>query len=310
MAQQGLQLTIQGNSLDGLIPDVIRVNTREVAEAFATFLTIGSRIINLSIDQLNVTANDDTIDAGTATVVNLIEHGNPVFNALLYVKLPLGNRPAVVRVPHADRKAAIPHGEIASAIFFQYFMIMTRGSPSDADDATAGTRVPKFLGTVLQLRQTPKYYHDILASFPLSAIGNDWVRYVQIGGLSTEARSRLSLGVAGYRVLAPFRYLSPHGRDTWTTEHENAYRVALQMAQLPASWDWHPATRDPNLTQRFGPLNANLNQLALMSFTGDDLANLVTTRAIFAVPVDNPTVRDWMSWTAAPTLGRNSNIFP
>jgi len=318
MAAVTYQANFDAAQVNNLRIDVISFSAEELANQLLPFIEQGSKISSLTRDDLNVykvaygksssISVDERIDEDSDIAALLSVGQNKFFDVLFWLSLPKDERPAMREITENQVAEAIPIGEICSALFVQYFFILTRGRVSEATTSNLGTDLPKFIHTVMNLRDSPKDYSDRLASFSLHKLGYEWVRYVPFGKISREAVSRFGLGVAGYRLLAPFRLLTP--RRDLEQNLLDAVEVARSMATQPASWDIHPSTRHNDILNEYGPLNANLSNLMLEVFDHGDLRTLVEQKALFKFPVHDPTATNYRTWSDLYVTDGRARIFP
>jgi len=297
--------------------DTIDIDPVELATKLAPFISQGSKIHYLTRDDLNIyTVKYDgasTVAAGDRIIAANGFHGlmragqNKFFDVLIYMAMNPRDRPEVTEISEAQLEPPVSYGDVARALFVQYFFVLTRGRASQATGTNLGTDLPKFLHTVLNCTESPKTYHDRISSFDMHKLGYEWVRHVPFNNIAREANSRFGLGVAGYRMLSPFKLLRP--RTGLTPALTSAYNLAHSMAIAPATWDIHPATRSNAILQTYGPLNANLGNLMLEVFEEANLRDLVTRRVIFAMPTRDPSATQYQTWTGTYTPGAATNIF-
>jgi hypothetical protein len=310
--------TLANAGLNAYKIDVIDFNARELATVLAPFINQGSRPHFLTRDDLKVykvkykTASTvpmaDRIDENSDFNTFMKIGNNKFFDVLFYLSLDDADRPRLLEVAEGSTLPPATSGSICTALFVQYFFILTRGRVSGATTSAQGTDMPKFLKVVLNCTESPKDYMDLISSFDMHKMGYEWARHVPFGGMSREAVSRFGLGVAGYRMFAPFRMLQP--RTGITPNLQRAVEIARQMATADASWDLHPATRTNAILQTYGPLNANLGNLMLEVFEQADLQQLVTTKALFQMPTDDPSARHYKTWNVDYTPNNTAKIFP
>lgn len=283
----------------------LRLDLESFAGQLQVYIEQGSRRYNLSYRDIHVYRNRGVDIPATMTLEWLFTQGNALFDSLIYLANP--NAIDLIQRPPDEQIPAVTPDAVARAVFVQFFFILTRGSPSNSAGTTMGTDVPAFLRNILSATQSPRYYAQMLATFNLVMVDPAWVRHINLQGVGTEARNRLGLGVAGYRALSPFRFLRRPANIPG--DLVRPYEVAVSMATSAASWDFHPATRNPDLLTRYGPINANAFNLALDLWTNDELQVLVDSRILFAMPVRNPGVTNYRGWAQMYVTPAGSRIF-
>jgi len=294
-------------NLSGLDFKTIEFDLIELAGKIQRFVHQGSQRYFVSIDDIKIQKLAGEQPPDPMTMEWLFEQGNPFFDSVFYIGLEDVKKPQIVELPAGHTVSPILPYALAQALFFQYFLILTRGSVSDEDSLTVGTAVPSFLAKVIGLDKTPKYYASLLSTFQLKKVDPAWAKFVPMKDLGKECVNRLGLGVAGYRMGGPFKLLpKPTGMSA---EQTTAYEIAHSFISQPYSWDIHSATRNPNILTIYGPLNANLGNLALEIFKKEDLERLVSTKALYKLPIKDDSATNYRSWKDKWVTPPNSKIF-
>jgi len=284
----------------------LTLDLNSIARQLQIFITNGSKRHSISVQDITIVKNNAVVTPTVVTLEFLIGQGNALFDSLIYLGLPAGNRPRINEAPPDRVIQAKSPDMLGRALFFQFFMILTRGSISRATGTTVGSEVPAFLVNILNMREAPRVYADRLATFDLGLLDPGWVRYIEFGPLGVECRNRLGLGVAGYRWFNPFKLLPRP--EPMTDAQAIAYDVVLSFIRAPLSWDVHPATRDPNILATYGPLNANLQNFALDIFTDEQLNTLRDQRKIYGLPRRDIGITNYRSWATMFHASQGSTI--
>ena len=89
-----------------------------------------------------------------------------------------------------------------------------------------------------------------LTSANIENLPKKWVKHVQLGELSEEARNRISLGCGGQRYLQALSYLGPDDDDfNLGTETQQAYiAFLLNWTKGHVYWDLHPIFKSSLVT--------------------------------------------------------------
>lgn len=292
------------------VPDfgLIHIDAEATARAFQTYLDTASKLTGVSLDDINRTVKVLPVDKKACTLVDLLKCGMKLFDAVVWLTAGRPeSHPLVVDPTMKDDDIKGLH-EIARAVFFCYFMLLTQARyPVKVIDANA-PKIPNFLRVVMGMDSPQNEYVECICSFAPQKFDPKWARYVSFAGFGQEVLSRFGLGVAGERMFAPFA-LYPCKPDA--PQHiKDAYAFAKAVATTPASWNVHPITRDPNVLKVYGNLNKNLGNLALECFTEDDLQNMANNKVIYKYPVKEPNHRNYMQWSLNVPLQRTDPIFP
>lgn len=284
----------------------VDVDMNSLAGFLQGYIVQGSKRYQISRREMACSIAQGTVRPNPMTLRFLLNQGNPLFNSLFC--LADGDAALITeRPPGIDANPKEPDA-VAKALFVQYFFIMVRGSVSVADDTTPRTTMPNFLGSVMTCNETPLTYARRLSSFPLGSLNPGWVRFIQTRLLGPETINRFGLGLAGYRNMAAFKFLTRP--NNIPANLVRPYEVACSMATQPASWDLHPATRRADVLQRYGPLNKNLFNLTLELWTQAELQELVDSKALYEMPTRTAGVTNYRTWTHLWVTPVDSLIFP
>lgn len=314
--------------LDAISFGVVDIESIDFASYVQKFVYFGSKRYQLSIDNLTVFSVHDDDFTGKSDVkfsevngekipIDLRSHllaGTKFLDAVLYMHLPNSEKPRVKKNPArgANGKVDVDQfndpTEIAKCMFFYYFYVLTRARAPEESRGSDKQPVPRFLDQVLSIKKTAGEVADYLASFKLTDLDPAWVRGIQIDGLSREALARFGLGVAGYRLAAPFKLQDPDkdGHDQFAA----AVRVARSFATMPSCWDFHPATRNPNLLQKYGNINKNLGNLILNVYKPETIQKFVVSRTLFEIPKEDANHTNYKTWTDQLIYSTSAPIFP
>lgn len=272
----------------------IEYHPGELSEALSLFVYEGSKKGIIAIDDITIITSDPAGTQSYATVKEGLLQGNRLFDMLMYFSIPEANRPRPRGLEQGEVYEVIPDREVARCVFYLAFFLMTRANVPSGADRTVGSAVPAFLRNVLAFTESSEQIVSKIATFDLSKMDHKWIKHINWRKIGNESLNRIGLGPAGYRNLAPFKLLTP--RDGLPQNLVEAVEVARSMATQPADWAIHPITRSPDFTQRYGPLNANLGNLATKVFTEDDLQRLVDQKILFKMPEDDLRNTMYLNW--------------
>lgn len=290
----------------------------------------------------------EVLEIGT-TIKELLLDGAKFFDALFWLSLPVDDRPTPLRHPapsKGHREIKFPRydnpGTIAKNIFVLFFYILIRGhAPSDTG-ANKGQPMPKFISGVLGYKESADAVGEYLASFGLAQMEPGWVRHLDLKRLGQEASSRLGLGVAGYRYCSVFntyepdkmiplseeeeeenaarlavvgtapgkggpKLIKPH--ILAATEHKEAIAVAKSFQTAGLCWDFHPATRSPNILTKYGNVNKNCANLILQVYTDETINEMVAAKKLAVKPILDRGTTEYKQWAMTMMYKATSPIF-
>jgi hypothetical protein len=286
---------------------VIDIDARQVAIAFQSYLVRGSQLTGVSLDDINTSLHTLPANTATATLSELLEGGMKLFDAIVWMTAgrPASHPLTVDPVMTADNSPSMH--EIARAVFYTYFFLLTQARYPVATAGGEKPAVANFLRTVMGMDQDQSIYINLICSFTPQKFNPAWVKHVNFENLGQEVLSRFGLGVAGYRMFGPFKLYTP--RPNLTPDLVQAYNFARNVSISPPTWDVHPLTRNPAVLTARGNLNKNLNNLILECFTAEQIAEMVAAKVLFKAPEREPNYMNYKTWTANDDISGNSNIF-
>lgn len=287
---------------------LIHIDPIEVAKAFQTYLDTASKLTGVSLENINRSVIRPPANALAVNLVDLLKLGMKLFDAIVWLT---AGRPAshpLVVDPAMDVNSIPSLHDVARAVFFCYFMLITQARYPVGRNSTEKPKIPNFLRTIMGMDADQHVYVETICSFEPQKFDPKWAQYVSFRGFGQEVLSRFGLGVAGYRMFGPFG-LYKHKPDM-SPELIPAFEFARKVAKAPGSWAIHPLTRNPNILTARGNLNKNLGNLLLEAFTDEQIAEMVAAKIIYAKPERQPTHRNYYQWTADDDITGSTWIFP
>lgn len=292
----------------------IRISIADLAKVINQAIQDVSKIHFVSPEDLNVYSIDAILQAnGAATppknLVEALEYGTKFFDAVYYFSLTDALRPKVKE--HPD-KANRDVGRVAMAkqyLFLQALHIMIRGDYGKSSGTLTGVDVPQFLGKICGMKVSPLALSEALCSFEIQKVPKEWITELEWSDMAQSVQQRLGLGLAGYRLLGPFK-LFPCKADA-SREALAAYEWVKNLASQPFDWALHSATREAALISKLGSFNKALTNLILECFTEDQIKVMIDgqVKILSVQPVRDPRANTWISWGGSEPLKLNNPIF-
>jgi len=289
------------------VPDfkVVDIDPEYVAQALSLYIERGSKRTGVSLDEISVSVDALPGAKDSVTLTWLIGHGMKLFDAIVWLSAGSPSTHPLVVDNTLTEDTITPLSLIADSVFYVFFFLLTQ-----ARYPVVGSNPPKvanFLTNVMGFKDDQDKYIKRICSFDAEKFDPSWVKYVKFNNLGQEALSRFGLGVAGYRLFGPFKTYPPGHK--LTAELQNAYDFARKVATSEPTWDIHPVTRSPVVLTKRGNLNKNLGNLIKEVFTDDQINEMVNSKMLYAVPMKEPTHRNYMTWTPEDDISGNSKIF-
>lgn len=291
------------------VPDFgkINIDPQETAKAFQDYLNSASKLTGVSLDDISCRVSEIPSAGDRVTLFELIKVGMKLFDAVVWLT---AGRPVShpLRVDPSMTRESIPStNDVARAVFYIYFMLLTQARYPVSRSTSDKPRIPNFLKAIMGMDQEQHVYVETVCSFAPQKFDPTWVRYVSFTGFGQEVLSRFGLGVAGYRMFGPFGLYEP--RTGLPANLLSAVEFAKAVSKAPPSWNVHPLTRNPNVLSARGNLNKNLGNLILEVFTSAQIDEMVASKILFAKPVREAAHRNYLTWAATDDITGTALIF-
>lgn len=294
--------------------NVVDIQPKIVAEAFQVFLERGSRITGVSLDSISTAVVKIPANGTKPNLADLLSVGMKLFDAVVWITAgrptshPLKENPAM-------KSDTIPKvADIAKSLVYCFFFLLTQArypTFSAENDAELGRekapKVPNFLEKILGMREDQSHYVTMLTSFPPEQFNPVWIKHVRFENFGQELMARFGLGVAGYRMFAPFKLYTP--KESMSDDLRNAFAFARAVAEHEPTWDVHPTTRNPAVLTARGNLNKNLGNLILECFDDAQITEMIDSRVLYGKPVRDANHRNYKTWAAGDNISGNDAIF-
>jgi len=285
--------------------NIVDIDPAYVAKALTIYIERGSKRTGVSLDEITLTVDELPTGRTQVTLSWLIEHGMKLFDAIVWLSAGQPDTHPLIQ-DNTLTKDTIPSlASIADSVFYNFFFLLTQARyPVTGTDPP---RVANFLTAVMGFKESQQVYVRRICSFEAEKFDPSWIKFVNFQGLGQEALSRFGLGVAGYRLFGPFKSYSP--KEKISADLQRSYNFARKIATSEPTWDIHPVTRNPTVLTKRGNLNKNLGNLILEVFSEDQIAEMVSSKMLYARPIKEATHRNYLSWTEEDDISGNSRIF-
>ncbi|RKF60247.1 hypothetical protein OnM2_052075 [Erysiphe neolycopersici] len=250
------------------------------------------------------------------TVQGLLANGTKFFDAIVYHGIDEERRPKPIEIQFEkadDGTIEIPTyddmAKLTTYIFVAYFFVVIRAhAPSDSG-IYANQPMPNFISNIMNCRATISEVSEYISSFDLIKLSPEWVKYIPTTCISQESVNRLGLGVAGYRLVSVFNVVEP---DMYTDKAKNdeeyryktkptyldtAVTIMRSFRQAGYCWDFHPATRSPDIMSKYGNINKNAGNLMLECYTKRTLKKLLEIKKLSVIPTFDYSHTEYRTWT-------------
>jgi hypothetical protein len=287
--------------------NVIDIDPQVVAQCLQDYVNRGSRLTGVSLDDISCRVTDGINDPKKATLVELLEHGMKLFDALVWLTAGRPDEHPLVVDPAMTEDQVSSLQNIAKSVFYVYFFLITQARYPVRTGQANPPKVPNFLNVVMGLDSPQGTYIERICSFNPVGFDAKWAEHISFRGLGQETLSRFGLGVAGYRLFGPFKLYDC--KADATAEVRRAYNFARNVSLANPTWDIHPLTRDPTILNRRGNLNKNLGNLILDAFTDEQINEMVTAKVLYDRPQREPVFRNYLMWNEADDISGTRMIF-
>ncbi|POS82076.1 hypothetical protein EPUL_006619 [Erysiphe pulchra] len=327
--------------LNGWDFKVIQMNSTKLAASLTQFVEVGSIIHKLTPDDLTIVANlkgkydnkeetlvdkvDDAIIPRTAA--GLMANGTKFLDAIIYLSMDISKRPKPTPTdmePNEDDILDLSTYDdsvkLTTYMFVIFFYILIRAR-LPADNGDYNLPMPKFITTILDVHDPIGDIVDYIASFDIQKIDPAWVQNVPAKNISQKAINQFGLGVAGYRLVSVFNIVNPdlYAKEPVPTNMrhindkpeyiDSAVEVARSFVTAGHCWDFHPATRNPNIITKYGNINKNAANLLLECYTVETLKELVKIKKLAVLPKFDPSHTNFRLWDKTMRYKATKPIF-
>lgn len=282
----------------------VKVDDVFAGAAFQAFIDAGTQLHTIPLVDIDIFV--PLGEQPPYSLKDLLSWGNRVGDCVFFMQIYEADRDACggdvlnnpcrfyVMLTHDPAKSLKPpmspdHAAKLVAAWAIYAMVRA-GPPS--------LPVPKFIKDQIGVSMSPKEMCD---SFTLTNPVNwslEWIRAIKWSTVGRETLSRFGLGVAGYRLIQPFKIYTPKADSK--PNIIAACETMRLLAGQGATWEVHPVTRNPNLLTALGNLNKNCMNLMMEAFTSTEMAEMKGNAISSAVtPVHDAQHVNYRSWTPA-----------
>lgn len=237
----------------------------------------------------------------------LMAGGTKLLDACIWLSL---GRPAArppVRQEPGWVQPVLDMATITASLAAQIMFIMIRGACSRSATGVEGVDVPSIIHQQFPGIGTPLIMCQRIASFDLSKLGTGWVSAFPWVGVSEVLKSRLALGVAGYRYLTLFRYYEPIA--TSSNLERRAWLWLRQLARAPLDWSICVPSRSQLIVEQLKSLNKGCTSLLARCLSEATKAEMLASKLIPAALLDVPRNRYWRDWPNIDNLVLNTPVF-
>lgn len=291
------------------VPDfkIIDIDTNEVAKALQVYLERGSKLVGVSLDDIDRSVTAIPSNAESTNLAGLLGIGMKLFDAIVWLSAGRPNSHPLVVNPNLKQGSLPSMAEIARAVFYVYFFLLTQARYPARQGVADPPKVSRFLYQIMGMTEPQHVYLEMICGFEASKFDPAWAKAVRFNNFGQETLSRFGLGVAGYRSFGPFKLYTP--KDDTPENLKSAIRFAEKIAKSPPTWDVHPLTRNPTILTNRGNLNKNLGNLILDVFTDEQIKEMVSAKVLFSKPTREPNHRNYLSWAEKDDISGSTHIF-
>lgn len=283
---------------NGLVTQAIAIPLDVLGEKIMSLISDVGMLHYVSKGDLRVFGQNATTPP--ENIRSAMRWGTKLFDAIYYFAAPATERPAISA--GEDKSADLDQIILQSKrrLLWTALFLMMRGSYPQSEGQTLGQDIPAFIVNIAGMNESPANVARGLASFNIQNVPAGWIRYIDWTGFAPEIRQRLALGLAGYRLLGPFKVynVKPDAPD----DVKAAFEWVRNVARAQPDYAILSATRSASLVSRLGSWNKALGNLILLAFTADQINEMVTVKILFSRPQRDPRSDTWRSWADGGSL--------
>lgn len=283
----------------------VELDVNEVATILTSFVDRGSKLNTVSVDDPDTAVLTGADPTRMTNVIECLGAGMKLFDAIVWLK---SNKQKALTTSMSLTAETVPKlAEVARAVFYVYFFLLTQARYPNVGTKNQIDQTPAFLTKILGMNEGQKHYAELICGFEINKFNPQWIKYYKSTRLGQEAISRFGLGVAGYRLCAPFKHQVPDAPDA--EKYKDAIAFAAYIATSPANWAIHPVTRDPSFLTAVGNFNNNLNNLILQVYKEETIKEMVKIKVLYQHPVRDIRAKEYTTWSLQTYTLTGEEIF-
>lgn len=241
----------------------MKIDTNLIVPVIQHYLNAGSESRRITANDIHVYVHDQTREPEDMTIMQLIEGGTPLFDAIIYYFME--NKDGV-RINDGDLGTnELSYNDKLQALVYVYMWAMIRGDILSRNQVYNEGDVPLFLRNVLQLKDQPGDYVSRIASFDLINLDHQWIKDMKPEFFHSRIKNRLSMGIAGHRYLDVFKYFNP--KEDATEDQKQICARLRQKASMGPFWDLHPLFKPQLVISNLGSINKTLANFIFEAFS-------------------------------------------
>jgi len=257
---------------------------------FIALALLGIQSLQLQLTDINFTvfkkdSNTLTQDLSTykvdSDIPKLMGMGMSFFPALVLCTIDPTKRSQIKIVEINDGEVNRTIIEVIIGFFLVVFYAISIGNLPANDNY-----IPKIISDSFGQNIKP---HDILMNVfncPLQKLDLKWVLQFPFDLLPDKFKNRLSLSVAGYRILNAFSQCDL--KETTPQKVKDLQGVVAQIVKAGPDQNIHPLFRDNKIISKYGSINKSLTGLMHLHAKVEWLNNAVQTKLIYELPRPTP----------------------
>lgn len=235
----------------------------------------------------------DVAPAADTQFAELLSMGMPLLDALIWRQGRQEEQLEATRQDGAVAPSPLTTAQAGRLAVRAYFNIVTQARTWPAKE---GSFILKVMNDTMPTDEASRLF----SSFPADLLGHEWVMHVPLSGLPVKLRNRLSLGMAGHRLVSAFRFIRSDDIIDHHAEFGALSKALLTMLDGRSWWDLHPSFRTVEVVSALKSLNGLLSTALAMSVNPDRLRALAVHKIIFAVPEADPRYEHWTNVDGIP----------
>jgi len=291
-------------SVGNLSTDIIKLSPDALGTLIANLISDVGQLHFVTTGDLKVYG--PAVNSPPTSIEMAMKYGTKFFDAVYYFACETSKRPVILMGADVADKFPAEVILMKKRLLWTALFLMFRGSYPSSSGNTLGSDVPAFLVTTAGMNESPADVAAGLASFNLLNIPTSWIKFIPWKEFAPEIKQRLALGVAGYRSLGPF--LVADCRPDAPPDVRAAFDWVRHVASQPPDYQILSATRSADLIAKLGSWNKALANLSLLCFTQEQLTNMVATKILFKMPVEDVRSNTWKSWATNVQIEFNQPI--
>jgi len=265
----------------------IELTTKGIITQISDFVRRGADTCTIDIQDFVLVSNREIENKENPTYEDFTTNGLPILDYSVYQLLSDSDKRKIKWRVDLERDQYTGK-ELYKSFVVNVYLVLIRGRAI----IPSGERIPKFIDRFLDDKFTIQRSYDVLSYMGVDKYRYDYYMQINYGQFPDILRSRLGKGIAGMRIVSAFCSHEIDNKDC-TPHIVDIQKKFREIIKVPC-FDFHALFKPAELQSI--PLNSNIENMMLLSFTESTLKDMVKNKFINNVPIHNPRAMHYVNW--------------